>query len=91
MDQGSTRRGPSGDGTPNAPWEPYKTLRSLRAEVTIECKTHGSHTSTATGPYQLVLDAVCLLREICVEQDRWLIVQYVPSEEVWPMAVSEWE
>jgi hypothetical protein len=91
MERDDTRHGRNGAGTGAAPWEPYRTLRSLRAEVTIQCKTHGSHRAVATGPYLAVLDAICLLREACVAADRWMIVQYTPSEEVWPMAVSEWE
>jgi len=91
MGADDTRHGLHRDGTPVTPWETYRMLRSLRAEVTIQCKEHGSHSAVATGPYLEVLDAVCLLREICTEQDRWMIVRYVPSEEAWPMAVSEWE
>jgi len=91
MERDDTRRGLHGDGTPVTPWEPYRVLRSLRAEVTIQCRAHGTHSSTATGPFLEVLDAIRMLRDICDEQGRWMIVQYAPSEEVWPMAVSEWE
>jgi len=86
-----TRHGLHRDGTHVTPWESYRRLRSLRAEVTLQCRTHGSHRAVATGPVLEVLDAIALLREVCTEADRWMVVQYVPSEEVWPMAVSEWE
>lgn len=74
----------------NGAFEPYKVLRSVRATVTIQCRSHGTHTATVQGPLADVLDSIGTLHDVCVEQGRWVIVEYTPSEEILPMSVSEW-
>lgn len=68
----------------------FKELVSLVVEVTVGCKAHGSHTATMQGPWEKVLTAIDLLRQVCDAQDRWMITEYRPSEEELPMLVSEW-
>lgn len=70
--------------------EPYRHLRSVRATVTIQCRTHGTHTAVVQGPLADVLDAIGTLHQVCTEQDRWVIVEYSPSEAELSMSVSEW-
>lgn len=74
----------------NGEREPYRVLRSVRATVTIQCRSHGTHTATVQGPLAEVLDAIGTLHQVCADQDRWVIVEYAPSEEHLAMAVSEW-
>jgi hypothetical protein len=90
MERDDTRHGRSGDTTRGAPWEPYKTLRSVIVTVTVQCVNHGSHTAKMQGPYLRVLDAVALFREVATAQGRWVITEYTPSEEELPQQVSEW-
>jgi len=68
-----------------------RQLLGLQARVTIQCRTHGSHSAIARGPFLAVIDSVRLLRDICADQDRWVLTEYQALDEVPEMSVSEWE
>jgi len=91
MDLGDTRRGRSDHATRTGLPLGWKELVSLTCEVTVSCVQHRMHTATVTGPWEDVLNAVGLFREVATRRGHWVICRYEPSEETLPSVVSEWE
>lgn len=69
----------------------FRRLVSLRCHVTMQCPHHRHHECWVEGPYMDVLDLVGTFRQFCAEQDRWVILEYEPSEVAVPFNISDWE
>jgi hypothetical protein len=69
----------------------WAQLVSLRCEVTVSCVIHASHTTTMSGPWEMVLNAAGLFRELATAQGRWVMMQYEPTDEALPLGVAEWD
>lgn len=91
MEQGGTPNGRPSGGTRRETARTPEHLLGLRVRITVECTHHGSHSLTMKGPFLKVIDFVTLFRDVCADNDRWVICEYCALDYVPALDIGEWE